>query len=212
MGRLNWDNPWTEFAKSLSPEEFRRHHIMTFWAGWPLWVSYLSITVLYTYFPWVWVTDSAAMQGFGDFMAAMLPIIDELPSELRHRPFEASRVQMAFVHATGIVFAIWRVVSQPRLATREMSGLHLFSVATMGAMFLAFLLYHTFNHVSYAEGGYVYAVHQTPLGATFVQGFHWIGITLMACCTKGLYRECYEQPRDPKPIGDSKNGGRNGKS
>jgi hypothetical protein len=188
MGRLNWDNPWTEFAKSLSPEEFRRHHPMTFWASWRLWGSYISLTLAFTHFPWSWLADSPSMQAFADFMAAMLPIIDELPSELRHRPFEASRVQMAFVHATGMVFAIWRVVTQPRPATREMAWWHSSGLATLSGLFLAYFLYHTFNHVGYAEGS-VYAVHKTAVGATFVQGIHWLVIAFVGCCMKGLYQE-----------------------
>lgn len=188
MGRLNWDNPWTEFAKSLSLEEFRRHNAGYFWASWRLWGSYISLTLAFTHFPWSWVAHWPAMQTFADFMAAMLPVIDELQSELRHRPFEVSRVQLAAVHATGMVFAIWRVVSQPRLATREMAWWHSFGLATITGLLLAYFLYHTFNHVGYAEG-IVYAVHQTPVGATFVHGVHWIVIAFFGICTKGLYQE-----------------------
>jgi hypothetical protein len=192
----NSDSPWTEFAKNLTPEERRKHDFGRLWGNWRLWVSYIGLTLVYTYFPWSRVANWPAMQVLADFMAALLPVIDGLQSELRHRPFEVSRVYLAAVHATGMLFAFWRVATQRRLAAREMSAFESVMRGTAFSLMLLFFLYHTFNHVGYAEGGRVYALHQKPIGATFIHGVHWIVIAASASFVKAFYQEAWYQSRE----------------
>lgn len=195
MGRMNWDNEWTEFSKSLSPEEFRRHNAGYFLVSFRLWGSYIGFVLFCAYFPWEWVADWPTMQAFADAVASITPLIDELPEELRQRPEKVSRVHLAFVNAVGMAFALWWLVTQPRPATRKTELYKLIGVILAGSLFLAWLLAVVFMSVGIEKGSVGWQMHQTVLGMTIDHSFIWLAAGFFAAAIKGLCQEVYWQPK-----------------
>lgn len=205
MGTRYKDQPWTEYAKNLSEEELRRRHYKYYWMHWSFWLGYAVFVVAATYFPWAWLAHWSPMRAFADFMAALFPIIDELRPELRHHPLWASKIQIAVIHAAGVAFLAWRLLTQPRIALPQYPLMKLFWLGAIGTIWALGMLYIQLVSVGIERGGWVWALHETGLGSVFAHSFYWIGLTHFAWLAKAFWMELYWQPRDPKPIGDRTN-------